>query len=67
MLFPKAASQVGKTILGPFTHLRNFFSAGFSVANGNILIPPTKLAKFVGQAFREACAATVIVPSKRYW
>ena len=27
MLVPKGLSQAGKTILGPFTHMRNFFSA----------------------------------------
>ena len=38
ILFPKATSQMAKTILSPVTHARNFLSAGaFSVANG--LIP----------------------------
>jgi len=38
ILFPKATSQMAKTILSPVTHARNFISAGaFSVANG--LIP----------------------------
>ena len=41
LLIPKGISQAGKTILGPFTHLRNFFSAVFTtVHSGNILIPP---------------------------
>ena len=51
MLIPKGLSQAGKTILGPFTHLRNFFSAVFTtVHSGNILIPPAKLAEFANQA-----------------
>ena len=34
-LYPKAASQIAKTILSPVTHLRNFVSAGaFAAANG---------------------------------
>jgi len=35
VLLPKATSQMAKTILSPFTHARNFFSAGaFAAANG---------------------------------
>jgi len=35
ILFPKATSQMAKTILSPITHARNFTSAGaFAVANG---------------------------------
>ena len=38
ILYPKATSQMAKTILAPFTHARNFLSAGaFAAANG--LIP----------------------------
>ena len=37
ILYPKATSQMAKTILAPFTHMRNFLSAGaFSTANGII-------------------------------
>ena len=55
MLIPKGLSQAGKTILGPFTHLRNFFSAVFTtVHSGNILIPPQKLAEFFMQAVKSA-------------
>ena len=51
MLIPKGVSQAGKTILGPFTHLRNFFSAVFTtVHSGNILISPLKLAEFANTA-----------------
>ena len=55
LLIPKGISQAGKTILGPFTHLRNFFSAVFTtVHSGNILIPPQKLAEFFYQAVKAA-------------
>jgi len=55
MLIPKGLSQAGKTILGPFTHLRNFFSAVFTtVHSGNVLIPPQKLAEFFMQAVKSA-------------
>ena len=55
LLIPKGISQAGKTILGPFTHLRNFFSAVFTtVHSGNILIPPQKLAEFFAQAVKSA-------------
>jgi hypothetical protein len=51
ILFPKALSQVAKTILAPVTHLRNLFSAtGFSAANGIFFENPA----VVGRAFREA-------------
>jgi len=55
LLIPKGISQAGKTILGPFTHLRNFFSAVFTtVHSGNILIPPQKLSEFFMQAVKSA-------------
>ena len=48
ILFPKATSQMAKTILSPVTHARNFISAGaFSVANGllpGVTITPKMLA-----------------------
>ena len=35
ILYPKATSQIAKTILSPVTHIRNFVSAGaFAAANG---------------------------------
>ena len=38
VLYPKATSQIAKTILSPITHARNFISAGaFAAANG--LVP----------------------------
>jgi hypothetical protein len=49
ILFPKATSQMAKTILSPVTHARNFLSAGaFAVANGiipGITVGPKELAK----------------------
>jgi len=55
LLIPKGITQAGKTILGPFTHLRNFFSAVFTtVHSGNILIPPQKLAEFFYDAVKAA-------------
>jgi hypothetical protein len=51
ILFPKAASQVAKTILAPVTHFRNLFSAtGFSAGNGIFFENPL----VVGRAFKEA-------------
>ena len=61
ILFPKAASQVAKTILAPVTHFRNLFSAtGFSAANGIFFENP----KIVGEAFKEAFG-TVQLPLRR--
>jgi hypothetical protein len=51
VLFPKALSQVAKTILAPVTHFRNIFSAtGFSAANGIFFENPA----VVGRAFADA-------------
>jgi hypothetical protein len=51
ILFPKALSQVAKTILAPVTHFRNLFSAtGFSAANGIFFENPA----IVGKAFKDA-------------
>ena len=37
VMIPKGAGQVGKTVLGPFTHGRNFTSGGVTtVSTGNI-------------------------------
>jgi len=52
LLFPKAASQVAKTILAPVTHFRNLFSAtGFSAANGIFFENPAVVAKAFKDAF----------------
>ena len=50
-LIPKGFSQAAKTILGPFTHARNFFSSMFTtIHRGNILIPPSKIAEFLNRS-----------------
>lgn len=51
MLVPKSLTQAGKTILGIFTHSRNFFSSLVTtVHRGNIFIPPAKLFEFANTA-----------------
>ena len=53
VMIPKGGAQVGKTVLGPFTHSRNFFSGGVTaIATGNILIPPAELAKHLSMAWK---------------
>ena len=50
VLYPKATSQIAKTILSPITHMRNFVSAGaFAAANG--IIPAADL-KAIKQAYQ---------------
>ena len=50
VLYPKATSQIAKTILSPVTHLRNFVSAGaFAAANG--ILPATDLSA-IKQAYQ---------------
>jgi hypothetical protein len=64
VLFPKALSQVAKTILAPVTHFRNLFSAtGFSAANGILFENPA----VVGRAFADAFAPLQTgAPIKRF-
>ncbi len=51
MLIPKGVSQAAKTILGPFTHARNFFSSMFTtIHRGNVLISPMKIADFLNRS-----------------
>ena len=51
MLIPKGAAQAAKTVLGFFTHARNFFSSMFTtVHSGNIFIPPAKIVEFANKA-----------------
>ncbi|MEL0310008.1 MAG: hypothetical protein VXA18_04390, partial [Gammaproteobacteria bacterium] len=46
VLYPKATSQMAKTILAPFTHARNFMSAAaFAAANGLIPLGDTEAVK----------------------
>ncbi len=52
VLYPKATSQIAKTILSPVTHLRNFVSAGaFAAANGILPMNPLK-AKAIKNAYQ---------------
>lgn len=55
ILYPKATSQIAKTILSPITHIRNFVSAGaFAAANGIIpgLTSPIEIKNAMTQAYK---------------
>lgn len=53
VMIPKGLGQMGKTVFGPFTHSRNFFSGGFTtMATGNILIPPKEIVKNLNLALK---------------
>jgi len=56
ILYPKATSQVAKTILSPITHVRNFVSAGaFAGANGllpGVTVSPDDMAKAMKDSYR---------------
>ena len=57
VLYPKATSQIAKTILSPVTHLRNFVSAGaFATANG--IIPDGEAIKQAYQALQTPLKGT---------
>ena len=60
LLYPKATSQLAKTVLSPVTHARNFISAGaFASANG--LIPGVTVSLTdSATAFKEAFQALQI-------
>ena len=52
VLIPKGLTQISKTILGPFTHTRNFItSAQFALGTGNLYKNPIKMVKNFKQAF----------------
>ena len=58
-LYPKAASQIAKTILSPITHLRNFVSAGaFASANGIIPLSDPAAVKQAYQALQTGLKGT---------
>ena len=60
-LYPKATSQIAKTILSPVTHLRNFISAGaFAAANGIIPAVDTAAVKSAYQALQAPLKGTRI-------
>ena len=56
ILYPKATSQIAKTILSPITHVRNFVSAGaFAGANGllpGVTVSPDQMGKAMKDAYR---------------
>jgi len=61
LLFPKAISQLAKTVLSIPTHLRNFFSAGaFAGANG-ILFEGLTNPKLLGKAFAEGIDVSALL------
>jgi hypothetical protein len=52
VLIPKGITQISKTILGPFTHTRNFLtSAQFSLGTGNLFKNPVDIVRNFKQAF----------------
>ena len=53
VMLPKGLVQAGKTVLGPFTHARNFSSGAITtVSLGNIFIPPTEIYKMLRTSMR---------------
>jgi hypothetical protein len=51
-LIPKGLTQISKTILGPFTHARNFItSAQFSLGTGNLFKNPVEMVRNFKQSF----------------
>lgn len=47
VLLPKGLTQVGKTVLGPLTQMRNFSSSFLTtIHSGNIFIDPRKILEF---------------------
>jgi hypothetical protein len=52
VLIPKGLTQISKTVLGPFTHTRNFITQGeFVLSNGNLFKDPRKIAENFKRAF----------------
>ena len=52
VLIPKGLTQISKTILGPFTHTRNFVTASqFALGTGNLYKNPVTIVKNFKQAF----------------
>jgi hypothetical protein len=59
VLYPKATSQIAKTILSPITHMRNFVSAGaFAAANGIIPAADVSAIKQAYQALQTPLKGT---------
>jgi len=52
VLIPKGLTQISKTVLGPFTHTRNFVTQGqFVLGNGNLFKDPRKMVDNFKRAF----------------
>ena len=52
-LIPKGVTQAFKTVLGPFTHARNFSSAMVTaVHSGNIFISPMAMGNAIKMAYK---------------
>jgi len=61
LLYPKATSQIAKTILSPITHMRNFISAGaFATANGIVPFADKDAIKMAYQALQTPLKGTRI-------
>ena len=61
LLYPKATSQIAKTILSPVTHMRNFISAGaFATANGIVPFADKDAIKMAYQALQTPLKGTRI-------
>jgi hypothetical protein len=59
VLYPKATSQIAKTILSPVTHMRNFVSAGaFAAANGILPFADKQAIKQAYQALQTPLKGT---------
>ncbi len=59
VLYPKATSQIAKTILSPVTHMRNFVSAGaFAAANGILPFADKQAIKNAYQALQTPLKGT---------
>ena len=53
VLIPKGLTQISKTVLGPFTHTRNFITQGqFVLSNGNLFKDPRKIVDNFKRAFK---------------
>ena len=69
ILYPKATSQLAKTVLSPITHVRNFVSAGaFATANGLIpgLVSPDDFGKAMKEAFGQLQIPGARIDNERY-
>ena len=66
VLYPKATSQMAKTILAPFTHMRNFISAAaFAAANGIVPFGNTKDVRRAFDALQVGDQSTVFTKGFR--